>query len=188
MQSLCEWLVDEIPELAHQPSGYGTASDQVESYLRSKKETEQGWQNVLTCTYKFITTKKITHYVSELNLGAASYYFSFKKNVSSETKATFEVGTDYVAGVKAGRSHQMEKRNEQKKRCTIGDIETVDIGKGECAIGYNIQPVTQLIVPKYKNIREVMKRATDFYLNRFCKNRMSCCVHKRWASYNYHNY
>lgn len=143
-----------------------------------KDLTEYDRLKVLSAMYAFIRRKKITHYVSEITLGAASYYFRFEKNVSSETKAKFDVGTDYVAGVKAGRGHKKEKRNEQRKQCTIGDIETVGIGKGERAIGYKIQPVTQLIAREHKNIRTMLEKAIDFYLNRSCK----CCGYNRHKS------
>ena len=156
---LCEWLVQEIPNIRSMPGRVD--GDRLQMFLM---EFPDRVEEVVEKIYVFIKTEKLTHYISSISLGAVEY------SVSTTTRSTLSagsgagIGNDFVAGGGAGTKGVREKSVKTSRDQRIGDLGVVARGKGEAVVGYEILPVYTLV--RQEAVKKAVQKAVKFYLER----------------------
>lgn len=135
--------------------------DKVEAYIGSHSD---GTTEVLEKMYLFLKEKKITHYISGIDLGAAVYSVSVISKCKSHKGAKIEAGVEYLAGIGTGTKSTLERKQKWKRDRKIGDIDIVKRGKGEEVLKYHLLPVFTLICSGHKRTKMLLQRAIQFYL------------------------
>ena len=149
------YLIQEIPNI--ESVAGDTSADKVRKFL---DENPLRFDEALKKTHRYIKTKRITHYISGIDLGAAVYCISTSKEKLGSTKAELEVGQEYLAGIGGGVKSVRERRHRQKRKHCIGEID----GKRKGVVGYNLQPIFELVT--HEQIKKLLQQSIMFYLDR----------------------
>lgn len=166
-EDLCHWLVQQIPAIDSQPTASASsAADKVQSYL---KDNLDGFWEVVGKVHLFIKAAKVTHYISAIDLGAAAYSISIVRSHCCKKTAKVEAGVEYLAGLGGGMSSKSERKQERSRDHFIGQLESVECGRGEGVIGYELLPVFKLICYEHEGIKKAIQKAIQFYLKRCSK-------------------
>ena len=164
IKELCSRLAEEFPRISSQPKDVGASV--IEGFLQKSDDLS----DYIGETYRFIADKKITHYISSINLGAAVY--DEATSTESATSGGGNVGLDPGQGgsLKIKGKASRKKRSYRSKHKTIGgDIDTVKIGSGEGVVDYELLPVSSLIHRHHANFKAVLQEAIKHYLEKESK-------------------
>lgn len=142
---MCEWIVQNMPEIAAQSGDQD--EEKVEMYIC---ENPKMIPKVLDQVYSFLKEKKVTHYVSAIDLGAAVYSVSLLGKRKKTRGAHAGAGVDILAGIEAGARYTLEAMHKVSRRHRIGDIDNVKRASGEGVIGYKLLPIFTLINEKHR--------------------------------------
>ena len=158
-RDLGEWLVQEIPAIRSMPGNL--TIDRLQMYLM---EFPDKVDEVVEKAYTFIKTEKVTHYISAISLGGSEYSVSTTTKTALTVGAKGEIGTDLIASGGAGAKRTKEKAKTTSRDHRIGDINSVERGKGEAVVGYEILPLFMLV--RQEAVKKMLQKAIKFYLER----------------------
>lgn len=160
-KDLCEQLVKKIPDI--QACDGKTNADRVEQYLmedlRARKIV------VLREAFKYINEEQITHYINEIELGASTFIVTDVEGDSVGVDIGGDIEALSAAGAKANFKMAIEKIRGFTKHQKVGDIETVEPGKGERVNDYYILQVDTLF-HRYQKLRKVIRNAVKMFLEK----------------------
>ena len=163
-EELSSRLVHQLPAIAEHTGN--TNADKVQAYLDNNPD--EFWQ-VVAKVHAFIKAEKVTHYVSAIDLGAAAYSIRIMRGRCCKRNAKLEAGVDFLASLGAQACSKLEKKREQFRDASIGQLKRVKCGKGEGVIAYKLLPVFELVCSEHQKIKEALQKATYFYLKRCSK-------------------
>ena len=172
-EQFCQYLVQEIPAIEHEKGD--TLADKVERYLI---DDILRFEQALVLTHKYIKTKKITHYISGIELGAAIYSVSTSKQKLRNASMDLDLGVNQAVRLGGGLSALTERKHRQNREHSIGQMDLLQDGKGEGVIGYSLQPLFKLVSDEHCQIKRVLQQATRFYLDRSRKNHFDLAASK----------
>lgn len=160
----CEWFIHDFPEAAFQ-EGNG-CEEKVNNYLKGNQEK---LDCMLPKVYNYIKREKVTHYISAIKLGACIYSLSFLTKCCHIRKAKAEAGVEFLGGMGMGAEASRKKSHDVSKKYCIGELSNVKSGNGEAVIGYDILPIFTLVCPEHKEIKNILRQAIYYYLQRSSK-------------------
>lgn len=166
-REFCKWFMKEFPSSASEPGD--TCEEKVHSFLLHSKSK---YEDILKRVYWYVSTHKLTHYVSSMVLGAAKYSVSISRSRSRKRGLKAEAGIEELAGMGMGMEFKKEYDFKSSMVQCVGDLKEVDLGggRGEGVIEYEMSPVFRLICEDHKAIKCVLQRAICYYLKRNSKS------------------
>lgn len=166
INELCLRLAQEFPRIQSKSANNAADADDIDLYFSRNKAN---FSNFVGETYKFIEEKKITHYISGIDLGAAEYIESTVIASGINAQLDPSQGGTLKDRVKATLARGTYSSRSHTIGGFLGDINGVKIGSGECVIEYEILPVYSLLHHHHFNFKEVLHQATKAYLEKESK-------------------
>lgn len=186
-QWLCYWLMERQRERGNETNGTeegggesdvaskprtGTSVHDLEAYLQTC--TEEQMRSVHDDCKFFVNSFRITHYVSEIQLGAAEYRVLSQSEYYSKIGISGTLGIDKLANLVLSQSNSWKntKRASDIKRIGIMSYEGVVTrgSYGEAVVGVKMEPITSLI--RLPQLRAILQHALVHYVDK--QGDMSC--------------
>lgn len=176
-EELYSWLIKQIPDckgIERDPSSMYSKVGQVLASATKKK-----FNAFIEAAYVFIKTEGITHFVHQIDLGAAKYILTSISSKSSTKKggATISVPAGGSAGGGAESSDTTTTiQSSEQKIGKVGFNDEVVVIPGdessEGVIGYSLLPISYLI--KDDKMKTVVREAVLKYMDKASKPHISC--------------
>ncbi len=118
--------------------------------------------------YRFIDSRKITHYINSINLGAAVYY------ESTVVKSSLDIGGNAGATADEVGLTALVNRNKDKgcfstKLQSIGRLDEANQVLQEAIIDFEILPIYTLLKRRHVKTRKALEVALKLYIERESK-------------------
>ena len=193
-QWLCYWLLGRQREKGNETIGTeqggesgeaskprtGTSVHDLEAYFQTC--TEEQMRSLNDDCKLFVNSFRITHYVSEIQLGAAEYRVLSQSEYYSKISISGTFGVDKLANLVLSQSNSWKntKRASDIKRIGImSDEGVVTRGSyGEAVVGVKMEPITSLL--RLPQLRAMLQQALMHYVDK--RGDTSCkFAWKHWA-------
>ena len=160
-----KWICDRLEKPANPNVA---AMEQLKEIIQKGKKDRD---IIIDLCREFVTEFRITHYVSEIQLGAAQYVVMSHQQFQTTLATSANLGIEQIASASLGGGSTSNRSANTKNVKKIGHINPDDTvtrwSDGEAVVGFKMQPISRLINNRFLKLAvqlalvEFFERETD---------------------------